>query len=128
MSYKLKTFAYWIPTLIWMILIFSFSAHPSLQASQINWQDFFIKKTAHVVEYCILAMLFDYSLRHTTHFSRLKRLIFTLTFIAFYALSDEFHQRFTPGREPRVRDVVIDILGGSIGIYLHRYLTTLTKK
>jgi VanZ family protein len=128
MSYKVKQLAYWIPTLIWIGLIFSFSAHPSLQASQINWQDFFIKKTAHVVEYCILSILFDYSLRHTTHFSRSKRLIYTLAFIAVYAASDEFHQSFTPGREPRIRDVVIDILGGSIGIYLHRFLASPIKK
>jgi len=120
MSPRFKKIAYWLPTLIWMTVIFSFSAQPTLHASPVGWQDFIIKKSAHVTEYFILALLFDYSLRHTTHFSRLKRLIFTLLFIAAYATSDELHQHFTPSRDGRVRDVLIDVFGGCIGIFFHR--------
>ena len=35
-----------------------------------------------------------------------------------YGASDEFHQGFTPGREPRVRDVVFDTIGAIAGIYI----------
>jgi VanZ family protein len=128
MSLSVKKLAYWLPALIWMSLIFFFSSQPTVQASTIDVRDFFIKKLAHVVEYFILAILIDYSLRHTTHFSRTKRLIFTLLFVVVYASSDEFHQSFTPGREPHIRDVIIDILGGSIGFFSYRYLKTVKSK
>lgn len=123
-----KKLAYWLPTFIWMSMIFSVSAQPTLHTSPVGWQDFALKKTAHVIEYCILAILIDYSLRHTTHFSRSKRLIFTLLIIAGYAVSDELHQRMTPTRDGRLRDVIIDILGGSIGIYIYRYFSKSTAR
>jgi VanZ family protein len=123
MSPHFKKFAYWFPTLIWMTLIFSFSAQPSLHASTIGWQDFVIKKSAHFTEYFILALLFDYALRHTTHFSRSKRLIYTGLFIAAYASSDELHQSFVPGRSSQIRDIMIDILGGCTGIIFHKYFS-----
>jgi VanZ family protein len=115
----MSKFVYWLPTLIWMAIIFSFSAQPSLHASSVDWQDLVIKKSAHFGEYFILAVLVNYSLRRTTQFSRSKRLIYTILFILIYAGSDEFHQLFTPGRESRIRDVAIDVFGGSTGIILY---------
>jgi VanZ family protein len=33
-----------------------------------------------------------------------------------YGISDEFHQSFTPGRTPDVRDLAADALGAAIGL------------
>ena len=33
-----------------------------------------------------------------------------------YAITDEFHQRFTPGRTPSIYDVLIDTLGAVFGL------------
>ena len=35
-----------------------------------------------------------------------------------YALTDEFHQSFTPGREPHLRDIVIDGIGAAVALKL----------
>ena len=35
-----------------------------------------------------------------------------------YAISDEIHQYFVPGRSAEIRDVLIDVLGANIGILL----------
>jgi VanZ family protein len=41
-----------------------------------------------------------------------------MALIVIYAVSDEFHQSFTPGREPKLRDVLIDTAGSFLGMYL----------
>ena len=45
---------------------------------------------------------------------RKMALVISLCFI--YAITDEFHQSFVPGRAPEVRDVLIDTLGSSVGM------------
>lgn len=119
----LEQLMFWLPTLIWMTVIFSFSAQPALHVSPVSWQDFVLKKTAHFTEYFILALLFDHSLRHTTRFSQRNRLIFTIIFVVLYASSDELHQLFIATRDGRVRDVVIDILGGCTGLIFQRFFS-----
>lgn len=47
---------------------------------------------------------------------RWKCFFWSLVIGALYACSDEFHQRFVPGRGPAVRDVCIDSVGVLIGI------------
>ena len=107
---------YWLPTLAWAILIFSFSSQPTLTTSQIYWQDFVVKKSAHLFVYAVLAVLIYRSLKLSTHCSRLYLLLFTVTITILYAVTDEFHQTFTLGREPTLRDVLIDIAGGLTGL------------
>lgn len=111
-------FVYWLPSLIWMLLIFIMSSRTTVQASTVDWQDFFIKKTAHFIEYFILNALLLYSLKKTTplHY---PRLIFTaLVLTVLYAISDELHQTFVAGREGRPRDVFIDSFGASVSALL----------
>lgn len=107
---------HWLPTLAWAMLIFSFSAQPTLTTSRIYWQDFVIKKAAHLFVYAVLSVLIYRSLKLTTHYSKLYLLIFTITITILYAISDEFHQTFTLGRGPTLRDVFIDLAGGLTGI------------
>ena len=112
---------HWLPTLAWAILIFSFSSQPTLTASQVYWQDFIIKKSAHLFVYAVLAILIYRSLKLTTHYPQPHLVLLTITLTILYAVTDEFHQSFTFGREPTLRDVFIDIIGGSVGLYLSLY-------
>jgi VanZ family protein len=41
-----------------------------------------------------------------------------------YAATDEFHQSFTPGRTPRVTDVMIDAAGAAMGMVVAIRRTT----
>jgi len=72
-----------------------------------------IRKAGHVTEFLILGLLMS---------SLLKRLLlnkFVLTSIIFctlYAVSDEIHQAFVPGRVPAVTDVLIDSVSAAIGV------------
>ena len=43
--------------------------------------------------------------------------VYAVCFSVFYGLTDEFHQGFTPGREPKIRDVGFDTIGAGFAIY-----------
>ncbi len=84
------------------------------------WQMLFIKKIFHLVEYAILSILAYRSFN--------KNRVKTLIFVLVYAISDEIHQSFVPGREPRIRDVIIDLTGGYLGVWLIKYLPPEVQK
>jgi VanZ family protein len=119
-------FVYWLPFLLWAIVIFNFSASPAKVTSQINWQDFAIKKTAHMIEYAVFTTLLYRALRKSGF--DIKRAGYVALAIAIlYASTDEYHQSFTPGREPTVRDVIFDATGSVIGLSLIWYYYSKTK-
>ena len=45
----------------------------------------------------------------------LRILLFAIVIAGLYAVSDEFHQSFIPGRTPLISDVAIDTLGAALG-------------
>ncbi|MGL4945175.1 MAG: VanZ family protein [Fusobacteriaceae bacterium] len=49
-----------------------------------------------------------------------KEMLEVLGFVGLYAMSDEFHQSFVPGRGPSVFDVMIDGCGGTLGILISK--------
>jgi len=75
--------------------------------------DTFAHKLAHVIEYCILYLLFVFVFIDRRQD---KKVLFGgILFVALYGISDEIHQSFVPTRGPRATDVLFDILGGLIG-------------
>ncbi len=111
-----KLIKFWLPPALWALAIFSFSSFSTPKTSVIYWQDFLVKKTAHVIEYGILAVLLYRALKATGAGER-KAGLLAIVIVFFYGITDEFHQSFTPGREPRIRDVLIDTAGAGLFIY-----------
>ena len=107
---------FWLPVILWGTVVFMFSTLPMRPTNIFYWQDFIIKKTAHMVEYFILTTL-NYRAFINTGFSKKQAAMIALTFSVFYGFTDEFHQRFTPGREPKLRDVGFDTIGAGFAIY-----------
>lgn len=111
----------WLPPVVWATTIFWLSSRPTITTSQIYWQDFIIKKSAHFTVYFILAFLVYHSLRQTTGLSFVVAVAVALAVTVAFAVSDETHQSLVPGRDPRLRDVVIDTLGATTAmVYLSR--------
>ena len=111
----MKLLKYWLPPILWGLIIFSFSSLRVGSSNEIYWKDFVIKKTAHIVEYAILAVLL-YRAMIGSDIEKKKAIIFAILIVSLYGFTDEFHQSFTPGREPRIRDVIIDTIGGALGV------------
>jgi len=101
MAKKIKS---WSPVVIWMIVIFFFSSRPDIPSNQIYILDFIIKKSAHMVEFGILAFLLSKAFKF-------KKPDLSFSIALFYAFTDEIHQLFVPGRGGMLTDVLIDLLG-----------------
>ena len=71
-----------------------------------------IRKNAHFFAYLILGVLVSNALKN----NGLKGFIIALAICILYAISDEVHQLFIPGRAGQVRDVIIDSAGAVVGI------------
>jgi len=104
-------FLSWLAVLSWAGLIFGLSHIPSLNSGLGVW-DLIFRKLAHIIEYFIFTGLLIGAFRRTwTHDKDRKIIIWSCVFAILYAVSDEFHQSFVPGRGPSVLDVGIDTIG-----------------
>jgi VanZ family protein len=55
--------------------------------------------------------------------------VLAVILVFLFGISDEYHQSFTPGREPRFRDVLIDTAGAVLAILaLWKLLPRLTGR
>lgn len=130
--------------LFWMILIFVMSNQPGdvsqgqsdfvinfFNSIGIELNEYFgniasliIRKGAHFTEYMILFFLFRNILKQYTK----KNLnVYSILFVFLYAISDEVHQYFIPGREMRILDVCIDTSGSIFGALLNKVYITIMK-
>jgi VanZ family protein len=87
-------------------VIFALSAVPSLGTGLGTW-DLVLRKLAHLTEYAILGGL----LARAT-----GRPPLAIALGVVYAITDEIHQTFVPGRAGRPLDVAIDAVGVCLGV------------
>jgi len=108
---KMEKIKLWLALLLWAGVIFGFSSLPINKETEFSWIDFIIKKTAHVVEYGILFWLLVRAWTNKSFEIKPKMVIYAFIICILYALSDEWHQTFVPGREGTLRDVGFDTIG-----------------
>jgi VanZ family protein len=112
---------WWGLTVAWMGLIFYFSAQSNFDFVPERWQVDPLSWAVHFLEYGVLALLLWQALRATPRLNRrAASLAFALT--GLYAISDEWHQFFVPGRYSDVRDVMVDALGALTALWLAQRL------
>ena len=117
---KLRT---WGPVVVWMAVIFFLSAQSQLPTPAQRWLDILLEKTAHALEFAILAALVRRALGSAE--SRPRRTFGWAILIAWlYALSDEYHQSFVPGRAADWSDILFDWLGAVLGVWLWQFTRT----
>ena len=112
----------YIPIVLWSGFIFLLSNQPVLPGPQLYTWDFIFKKCAHIFVYFVLFLLVNRGI--SIHFDgKSKKSYLALLFTIVYAMTDEFHQSFIPGRSSTIRDLGYDGLGMIIGwLKLHRYI------
>ncbi len=112
-------FVYHLPAIIYAIAILVVSSIPNLNPPAMSFE--FSDKIIHFIEYAVFAFLIYRSISHI-NININKRQVFILCtlFLSLFALLDELHQRFVPGRHSDILDFVGDFLGAVIVlIYLH---------
>lgn len=152
-----KTFLYIFITLLWMFVIFGFSADPADDSSKKSlgigyaiahffvpgfdtWEtekqqnfvediEFPIRKAGHATEYAVLGFLCMGMLCSFDNKQRKKWLFLIAWGITIlYAVSDELHQLFVPGRSCQFSDVCLDSGGALVGIGMYFLLKRLCKR
>ncbi len=134
----------WMAVLFWMLLIFKLSAQVAAQSAGLSnsftqvivkivdqlamgfdWiiTDHLIRKCAHFSSYLILGLLVVNALTR----SGISGIKTAVLICIIYAISDEVHQMFVPGRGPGVTDVLIDSAGALVGILGYRGLAKINK-
>jgi VanZ family protein len=96
----------WLPPLVWMAIIFAFSARHG--GGHLPAAEIVLRKLGHVTGYLILTLFGVRALRRSGVASAVP--VAAAAALA-YAASDEWHQSFVPGRTATPRDVAIDAVG-----------------
>lgn len=154
---KALRFLPWIAVVLWMALIFSFSMENGSESSQssggfirtfletfrlgftelayedqhamIEVLDHFVRKAAHFTIFAVLGFLIRGALASTfPGVSRKKLFLSALLLGAVYAVSDEVHQYFVPGRACMIRDMLLDSAGVLTGCGIMEGLLALIRR
>jgi VanZ family protein len=136
---------YWLPVLLWALFITWMSTdagsprhtsriigpilrwiYPSVSDETVAQLQFVVRKTAHVTEYGLLAVLL-WRARRRAYWGdprpwRRPEAIFAVVAAGLFAITDEWHQSFVPGREGRAADVLIDTAGASVAMLAVRWV------
>ena len=139
-----------VPAIIMMCLIFSFSGQDADTSSELSFQvgikvfsvanetfnkgwsskkieqlseasQYYIRKTAHFTEYLILAITVAFPL-YVFGIRGPWLVILAGSFCIAFAGLDEYHQSFVAGRSPQKKDVLIDSCGVIIGVIMTRII------
>ena len=142
-----KQILYFLPLLGWMGVIFYLSAQPAEQSSELSTgimhvllqfmenivivdEGFFhhvLRKGAHLSAYLLLGILTMFALEHRIVRNKVQISISFLIGV-LYAVSDEVHQLFVPGRSGEIADVGIDSIGVLLGILIYLLIKKIFHK
>lgn len=155
---KLKLIRIISPILLisWMIFIFSMSAQEASVSSQTSagfahrlfsffypgFSDmdessqleiigevmFYIRKAAHFTIYCILGVLSFLTVITYKRLNFYLRGLISWVVCVLFAVSDELHQYFVPGRSCEIRDMLIDSSGALLATIILLALSRLSAK
>ena len=128
-----------LAVVFWMAIIFKLSAQPGEQSNLLSTKvttiivslaklfrpdvnvltlNHFIRKCAHFLAYLVLGIIVLFAMRRIGLMGK-QGIGFTLLLCISYAITDELHQAFVPGRPPKLLDVLIDSSGASLGISIY---------
>lgn len=122
---------YYAPMILWMALIFTMStgvgrdthsvgilvrlirtfdppAAREMRLEVLHLIDYVLRRCAHIVEYMVLMLLVFRTVQHGRSRLCWKKALFAFAICVAYAVTDETHQRFVPGRTASIRDVMLD--------------------
>jgi VanZ family protein len=104
---------YHLPAMAYATAIVLMSSIPDLKVPEFRFLLF--DKLAHFVEYAVFAFLTFRSFSHISQkITRGQAFLLSALFLFLFALLDELHQYFVPGRYSDVYDLIGDILGALV--------------
>jgi len=112
----MKTFLYrWGPALLVMAVIFTASSFSKAGLPQFGTWDWAVKKAGHMLGYGLLGVFYLRGLAPGVQ-PTIWQIIFAVALTGLYGATDEFHQSFVAGRGALPSDVLIDLVGATMGV------------
>lgn len=131
----------WSAVIVWMALIFFLSHQPATDSRElssgitefilaavekaspearehVDMLHHIVRKNAHFMIYLILGAMALNALKRSG-VRGYKSSVFAIGICVLYAMSDELHQLFVPGRSGEIKDVLIDSSGSAFGIVIY---------
>ena len=108
---------YHLPALLYAAMIIIVSSVPNLHSStpDFPWLD----KVAHFTEYALFSILVFRSFANISSKMHINyTFLLSLLFIVCFAILDEFYQRYIPGRSSDVADILFDLLGSALILFI----------
>ena len=108
-----KFMFYWLPVLLYCLIIFIQSSYPSSQ----HIPDFdYMDKLLHLAAYAVLGFLtFRAFMSFKNDFSTGAVILLSIVLASLYGASDEIHQHFVPYRSADLLDFLADCIGSIFG-------------
>lgn len=146
----------WLPAAVWMLAIFFLSAQPAFASNSlsrgvtkiivetigkvipldiemstlndiVSQLNHFVRKFAHFSAYAVLGVLVSYALAKNKIQGK-RAFALSLAICIIYAVSDELHQLFVPGRGCQLKDVIIDTSGALSGTTIYKAVNILRAR
>lgn len=140
----------WATVILWLLIIFSLSSQPGTKSNElsknvtkqiikttekvvmlndsnkpktnlVNKLNDVVREYAHAAVYLVLGVLVMNAFIMSGMRGH-KAFIFSFIFCILYAVTDEIHQLFVPGRGTEATDVLIDGIGALIGIGIYKFI------
>lgn len=145
---KIKKLLGFIPALLIMAVIFFFSSQTGDESTVVSDGvvsvtaggdmtgnriiTVIVRKSAHFLEYSALGAMVYFGLRRVGNEKKQgRRVAFSGLFGSLYAVTDELHQYFVPGRACMLTDILIDacgsFLGAAVMLLLYKLIGRLVK-
>lgn len=117
---KKKFLIYHLPALIYAGLIITASSIPNLKTPKIA--NFQFDKVAHFIEYALFAFLIYRSVINWGQRMLCNTaLVISSILVLLFAIMDEFYQRYVPGRDSGIPDLITDLVGAALVLILLWY-------
>ena len=115
---RLKIFAkYHLPPILYALLIITASSISGLKSPFLG--EYQLDKIIHFLEYFIFAFLMFRSVSHLANKALSERaLLISFLLVGLFALGDEFYQKFVPNRVSELPDLIADLLGAIMVLFL----------
>ena len=148
---KLAKVMAWVAVAAWMVVIFNFSAQSGPESGRVSQEvtevivetiekvvpeaqfepvDLHrkVRKGAHFINFMILGIFVSNALLVSKWGGWRKRALLAFLIAFCYALFDEGHQYFVPGRGAQFSDVLVDTMGAAVGITIYLGLAAIFGK
>lgn len=139
----------WIAVFIWMGIIFYMSHQPAHVSNELSKEvakviavnfdmtaneefqlgsfNGMIRKYAHFFLYLILGMVVIFGLNKVGVRGK-KAVLLSIAICVAFAITDEWHQLFVPGRGAQISDVLIDSCGAIVGVMSYVGIKLMVRK